>query len=109
MGQASLGGVDVQHGLTAQPPAQPGSIWVAAGRSAAEPAAAELGQDPPLPMPLHDCSEAALHSIWAATWAVHRPSVRLSRALGECVHTSVQLLLSPPHSATGGTTSARLG
>lgn len=40
-----------QHESTAQPPAQPGSIWVASGRSTAEPAAAKLGQDPPLPMP----------------------------------------------------------
>lgn len=62
-----------QHGPPAQPPAQPGSIWVASGRSAAEPAVAELGQDLFL-FPCPACSLRAVpHSIWATTWAVHSP------------------------------------
>lgn len=79
-----------QHGPPAQPPAQPGSIWVASGRSAAEPAVAELGQDLFL-FPCPACSlGAVLHSIWATTWAVHLPGVCLRGAPGECVHTHVR-------------------
>lgn len=50
-----------QRGPTAWPPAQPGSIWVASGRSAAEPAAATLSQDPPLPTP-HTLAGKPLHT-----------------------------------------------
>lgn len=51
-----------QHGPAARPPAQPGSIWVASGRSAAKPAVAELRQDPPLRTPAHSRgSHSTLH------------------------------------------------
>lgn len=83
-GGPGWGAWTAQHGPTAQPPAQPGSIWVASGRSAAEPAVAELGQDLFL-FPCPACSlGAALRSIWATTWAVRHP-VRGAR--GERVHT----------------------
>lgn len=95
------------------------AIWVASGRSAARPAAARLSQAQPRPSSPHTPhtrSEATLHSIWAATWAIHRPCVRLRGAHGECVHTgfgcvhtSVTRLQMSPYPSPGGAASAWLG
>lgn len=109
MGQARLRGVDVRHGPTARPPAQPGSIWVAAGRSAAEPAAAELGQDPPLPTP-RSPAQKPLHSPSGLPPGPSTAPVRASAGARRVrAHERAGLLPSPPHAAPRETTSVQLG
>lgn len=100
-----------QLGPLAQPPAQPGSIWVAPGRSAAEPAAAELSQDPPLPTP-HTLARKPLHTPSGPPPGPPLPSVRLSGARCQhvhtgcgCVHTRItrlQMSPYPPRRCRGG-------
>lgn len=109
MGQARLRGVDVRHGPTAWPPAQPGSIWVTAGRSAAEPATAELGQDPPLPTPRLPAQKPLRGPSGLPPGPSTAPARASAGARRVRAHKHAGLLPSPPHAAPTETTSAQLG